>query len=171
MLSATGCLSFSWHSVPAVLSRSLFPSNLDDILQDLPTYRIFLSPVTSEPDFNTRYKTTDRSVYDKACSYLPKTEPGDFLSEILLLNQHDDVMEGSFTTAYFRQSGTWTTPPEISGGNIGVTRRWAIENGLCQEGLISLKSVQTGSYCQKVILSNGVRGFGWGILEPLLSQS
>ena len=73
-------------------------------------------------------------------------------------------MEGCITTAYFKRGGGWFTPASNSGGNLGTTRRWAIDTGKCKEGNVKKDSVQVG---EKVILSNGVRGFGWGVVEKL----
>ena len=99
---------------------------------------------------------------------LPKNESGDLLFEVLLVNEKGEIMEGSFTTPYFNQGGTWNTPAENSGGNLGVTRRWAISNGRCKESLITSHSVKIGSCSDSIVLSNGVRGFGWGRLEFLV---
>ena len=78
-------------------------------------------------------------------------------------------MEGSVTTPYFNHSGRWITPAESCGGNLGTTRRWALEKKLCEEGYVNVNSIQVGSLGERVVLSNGVRGFGWGRVEPLLS--
>lgn len=45
---------------------------------------------------------------------------------------------------------------------MGVTRRWALERGLCEEGVVRRGEVREG---EVVWLSNGVRGFGWGVVE------
>lgn len=71
-------------------------------------------------------------------------------------------MEGTLTTPYFFREGRWITPAEGCGGNRGTTRRWALDAGLCEEGVLRRESVREG---EVVWLSNGVRGFGWGIVE------
>lgn len=48
---------------------------------------------------------------------------------------------------------------------MGTTRRYALEQGLCEEGIVMKDSIKVG---EKVVLSNGVRGFGWGIVEDLV---
>ena len=78
-------------------------------------------------------------------------------------------MEGSITTPFFNRCGRWITPAESCGGNLGTTRRWALKQGLCEEGHIDKNSIQKASLGDIVLLSNGVRGFGWGRIEPLLS--
>ena len=74
-------------------------------------------------------------------------------------------MEGSITTPYFFRAGEWITPRAQCGGNLGTTRRYALEAGLCKEGIVTRESVQRS---EKVVLSNGVRGFGWGSVEALV---
>ena len=121
------------------------------------------------PSFHTRYKTTDRSAYNEIRSALPQSDEDDLPTEVLLVNKKGDIMEGSITTPYFNHSGAWITPAASAGGNVGTTRRWALERGLCEEGLVSMNSIQVGSLGERVILSNGVRGFGWGRVEPLMN--
>lgn len=71
-------------------------------------------------------------------------------------------MEGTLTTPYFFREGRWITPAEECGGNRGTTRRWALDAGLCEEGVVGRESVREG---EVVWLSNGARGFGWGVVE------
>ena len=74
-----------------------------------------------------------------------------------------DIMEGTITTVYFRRDdGQWITPAERCAGHLGTTRRWALEKGLCKEGSINAKDLKQGDV---IILSNGVRGFGWGVID------
>lgn len=73
-------------------------------------------------------------------------------------------MEGSITTPYFLRAGKWITPAASEGGNVGTTRRWALEMGLCVEGRVDRASVSRG---EVVWLSNGVKGWGWGRVEDL----
>lgn len=90
------------------------------------------------------------------------------MDEILLVNQNGDIMEGSITTPYFWRGEKWFTPSERSGGNIGTTRRWALESGLCVEGKIRRENVEVG---EGVWLSNGARGWGFGRIEDLLPRN
>ena len=91
--------------------------------------------------------------------------------EILLITTDDNnsgeeaIMEGSITTAYFWRDDRWITPD--SGGHLGVTRRWALESGLCQTGIVKASQVVEGEI---VLLSNGVIGFGWGRIEKLKDE-
>ncbi len=80
------------------------------------------------------------------------------------MNRNGEIMEGSITTPYFLRAREWITPSAQCGGNLGTTRRYALEAGLCKESIIMRESIQAG---EKVVLSNGVRGFGWGYVEAL----
>ncbi|KAG8529482.1 uncharacterized protein KY384_006119 [Bacidia gigantensis] len=167
VLSASNALDVTSTLVPSTPQSALFPKSLSEIFKSKPTYRIYISPIKTKPSLYTRFKTTERSAYDKVRSVLPKSNPDSLLTEILLINEKGDIMEGSFTTPYFNHGG-WITPAKSSGGNLGVTRRWALGKGLCEEGLVNMNSVQAGSLGERIILSNGARGFGWGRVEPLV---
>lgn len=80
------------------------------------------------------------------------------------MNLSEEIMEGSISTPYFQRGKNWVTPAARQGGNVGTTRRWAMEKGLCIEGVVERRSVKVG---EVVWLSNGVRGWGWGIVEEL----
>ena len=162
-----GKFSITSSPVGPIPVNAFYPCSLSDVLVSKPTFRVFLSPTRSTPTFHTRHKTTDRSVYDEVRSVLPKPEIDDLPPEILLVNEIGDIMEGSITTPYFFHNDKWVTPAQSCGGNLGTTRRWALEKQLCEEGFVSMRSLQVSALGEKVILSNGVRGFGWGRVEPL----
>lgn len=86
------------------------------------------------------------------------------LQEMLLVNNSRQIMEGTITTPYLLRNGEWLTPSEDCGGHLGVTRRWALMKSLAKEHVILAEDVDIG---ETVILSNGVRGFGWGRVEAL----
>lgn len=102
--------------------------------------------------------------YDVLRAKLPLKESGTGLPEILLYNHRDEIMEGSICTPYLFREGRWITPAAKCGGNLGTTRRYALEKDLCKEGIVPKDSVKANEI---VVLSNGVRGFGWGIVEDL----
>lgn len=146
--------------------RKLFPLELSHLSPppDSRTWRILVSSKISAPSQFTKHKTTNRAVYDDAREELYST--GDWgwgsLSDVLLVNTEYNVMEGSITTPYFYRRGRWVTPPAAHGGNVGTTRRWALEKGLCVEEAVPVSSLRLG---ERMWLSNGVRGWGWGHLE------
>ncbi|KAL8684016.1 MAG: hypothetical protein Q9186_000046 [Xanthomendoza sp. 1 TL-2023] len=157
-------LSFSYF--PPVLSQ--LPPSIDHATAER-NWRIFVSPVPVLPSLFTRHKTTERSVYDKARSLIPtmprkKEHPEGILHETLIVNHGGEVMEGSITTPYFWRFGRWVTPPASAGGNMGTTRRYALEAGLCIEETVMKGSISNG---EAIWLSNGARGWGWGEIEQL----
>ena len=149
---------------------ALFPSDFNDLFANPPTFDVFVSPITTTPSLFTTHKTTNRAQYDEVRALIPVVSNHSDeqrltrFAEILLINCIGEIMEGSITTPYFLRAGEWITPSAHCGGNLGTTRRHALEAGLCKEGIIKRESVRAG---QKVVLSNGVRGFGWGYVEAL----
>jgi 4-amino-4-deoxychorismate lyase len=113
---------------------------------------------TTTPSEETLYKTTSRGMYTRA-----RERAGikgfDEKKEVLIVSDRDgEIMEGSLTSVFFWRNGKWTTPPVSSGGQIGTTRRWALEKGLCVEAVVKADSLVDGEECY---ISNGVRGFNW----------
>ena len=54
------------------------------------------------------------------------------------------------------------TPEAACGGNRGTTRRWAVEEaGVVGEGVVRGEELKNG---EGVWVSNGARGWGWGVL-------
>ena len=87
------------------------------------------------------------------------------MHEMLLINNcKGEIMEGTITTPYFYRDGEWVTPSDSCGGHLGVTRKWALRSRLAKEGIVLAVEVEIG---ETIILSNGVRGFGWGKVEKL----
>ena len=112
------------------------------------------------PSIFTKHKTTAREPYSEArrlCRAQLSTT-----TEVLVCNVRGEVMEGTLSTPYFWRDGRWVTPAAECGGNLGTTRRWALEQGLAVEGVVHRDKVREGEI---VWLSNGVRGFGWARLE------
>lgn len=106
-----------------------------------------------EPSLFTAHKTTQRTQYNEVRGSIPLEV------EILLQNEKGEISEGCITTPYFWRGGRWVTPPADAGGNLGTTRRWALEQGLAVEETVMAKDVNVG---EKIWVSNGVRAWGWG---------
>ncbi|GFF32621.1 aminodeoxychorismate lyase [Aspergillus udagawae] len=121
----------------------------------------------------TTHKTTSRDNYTAARLRAKIASPQD-PAEVLIVNPHGEIMEGSITTPYFRRRRSaspqvkidqedagpaWVTPPLSSGGNAGTTRRYALARGFCSEQAITVAELIDGEECW---LSNGVRGFFQG---------
>lgn len=130
------------------------------------TYEIWIDSVPTPQSAHTSLKTTRRQQYDSARERsLP--DPHDYTTEVLLWNPAGQITEGSVLTPYFYRKGRWVTPAvdsEAHGGQQGTSRRWALENKLCEEGIVERKSIRVG---ERVWLSNGVRGFGWGRVQTV----
>lgn len=166
LLDYQGNLNITSTPTPPVSLHNLFPLDLSHLLliDDRRTWHIFVSPQRVFPSQYTTHKTTNRAVYDNARAALLPARDGSTLSEVLLVNTDHNVMEGSITTPYFYRRERWVTPPAADGGNVGTTRRWALEKGLCVEEAVPVDSLEPG---ERIWLSNGVRGWGWGHLEAL----
>ena len=123
------------------------------------TWHLRLDTVATVPTPETRHKTTARQHYAEARARC-HAKPLDM--EVLIVNPLGEVMEGTLTTPYFWRGGRWITPAAKCGGNLGTTRRYALEKGLAAEGLVLAKDISNGEI---VWLSNGVRAFGWGRVE------
>jgi 4-amino-4-deoxychorismate lyase len=128
-----------------------------------PTYTIYIDSERTDQSPHTSLKTTNRPHYDSSRARHVKSTT----EEVLLLNPHGEITEGSMTTPYFWRKQRWTTPPvQIEyGGQRGTTRRWAIGNRLCVEEAVSVESLTNG---EGVWISSGVQGFRWGkiVLAP-----
>ena len=171
LLAQDGCLTITSVAVPEVGIQSLLPTTLPASISDVSrfpvTWLVFIAPICTVPSLYTKHKTTHRPMYDEVRKYIPsaaRLSASGETAEILLVNEEDAIMEGSITTPYFLRDGRWITPPENAGGNRGTTRRWALENGLCVEETIAKSDLKIG---EVLWLSNGVRGWGVGIIADL----
>lgn len=166
LLDKDGSITVEATPIQAFVSRdTLFPERLPpprlEKLGDSPSdkadelWTVLLDLSQTKPSPETTYKTTNRDLYNDA-RQRANIKTFHETKEVLLVNKDQEIMEGSLTTPYFWRNGTWTTPPISSGGQIGTTRRWALEKGLCIERVITADSLVDGEECW---ISNGVRGF------------
>lgn len=125
------------------------------------TYEIWVDTAPTGQTNHTSFKSSLRECYNNSRQRaLPV--PSDMTQEVLLFNGNGLITEGSVLTPYFYRNRKWITPAVESsdvGGQQGTTRRWALERGLAEEGQVERRSIRVG---ERVWLSNGVRGFGWG---------
>ena len=174
-LSSTTKLGITSTKVAPVSYKCLFPRSLSDLLSaadtgSCPTFRVVFSPMPLAASPFTQFKTTNRAHYDDIRSQtLPLVKRSgrkldELPIEVLLANHVGEIMEGTFTTPYFFCGGQWITPSAECGGNLGTTRQYALDQSLCEEGIVRRATVAKGD---KVVLSNGVKGFGWGVVEEL----
>jgi 4-amino-4-deoxychorismate lyase len=92
--------------------------------------------VETTPSSYTSYKTTSRDMYTDARQRVGIKDMT-ARQEVLLVSDSGEIMEGSLTSPYFWRDGKWTTPSVASGGQIGTTRRWALEKGYISSTLSS----------------------------------
>ncbi|KAJ5386068.1 hypothetical protein N7509_008609 [Penicillium cosmopolitanum] len=136
-------------------------------------WRVYVDSQPILPSGFTTHKTTARDDYTAARLRAGITSPAE-TAEILVVNPRGEIMEGSITTPYFRRRGpilgpsgqdstepAWITPPLSSGGNAGTSRRYALSQRFCVEGIIPQTDLVDGEECW---LSNGVRGFMLGVV-------
>jgi 4-amino-4-deoxychorismate lyase len=127
-------------------------------------WAIIPDPRRTTPSPYTTYKTTSRDMYNTARERAGIKDMAE-RKEVLIISEKDgEIMEGSLTTVFFWREGKWITPRLESGGQDGTTRRWAMEGGLCSEGIVKMESLVEGEECW---ISNGVRGFSFGKVRLL----
>lgn len=100
-----------------------------------------------------RYKTTHRPWYADATTWLA-SHPEVF--DLLFLNQHGELCEGSRSNVYLHVRGVWYTPPTSSGCLPGVQRADLLERGQVHARALTLKDLHDA---QGVRLSNALRGW------------
>jgi 4-amino-4-deoxychorismate lyase len=134
----------------------------------LATYCVVRLDVEPTPlSLFTSHKTSERSQYDRARRAAAIVHEPPTAAEILLFNPQNEIMECSLSTPYFQRNDRWVTPPLSCGGNAGVTRRLALELGLCNEQVVPTESL---CHQEAIWISNGVRGFFPGIVHLEISS-
>lgn len=147
----------------SLLSRKFMPDSFDDSTGfDTFNCKVYLDLQPSRPSTLTSQKTSHRCVFTSArdrLDILPEIAPTS--QEVLLYNPYGEITEASCSTVYFKRDGVWVTPAAICGSMLGVTRRLAVERGLCKQGIVELKELKAS---EEIWLSNAVRGFFRGTI-------
>jgi 4-amino-4-deoxychorismate lyase len=152
------CFHVESASTPLADPRNVFPMPNELSRVDSPASQCIVK-VDVEPtptSLFTSHKTSERGQYDRARSAAGIAQEPPTLAEILLFNPLNEIMECSLSTPYFQRNDRWVTPPLFCGGNAGVTRRLALEHGLCEEQVVPVESL---CHQEAIWISNGVRGF------------
>ena len=161
------------------LASQLFPTSLFTIANSFLSasclrWRVFVSPKKATPSLFTEHKTSNRWQYNNALALIPP-HPAELVhngvslqTEVLIINDSGEIMEGCRFTPYFLRESQWITPSASCGGNLGTTRRWALANRRCVPGVVTGASVTNGEI---IVLSNGAKGFQTGIVQPWTSLS
>ena len=98
-----------------------------------------------------RIKTTRREVYETARAEYPASEA----DEVLMLNERDEVCEGTITSVFLDDgSGLLRTPPISCGLLAGVLRTELICQRKARVGRISLADIAGG----RLYMGNSLRG-------------
>ena len=101
-----------------------------------------------------RFKTTYRPWYASATAWLAE-HPEYF--DLLFVNEHGVLCEGSRSNIYVFRDGAWCTPPVSAGLLGGVMRSQLLESGRAVEADLSADDLlRPGA---QIRLSNGLRGW------------
>jgi para-aminobenzoate synthetase / 4-amino-4-deoxychorismate lyase len=98
------------------------------------------------------HKTTRRELYDTEWEHFSKTAGSD---EVIYLNEHGELAEGSRTTIFIERNGKLETPPLLAGLLPGTLRAHLIAEGRAVERSLKLADLTSGD---PVYLGNSVRG-------------
>ncbi|TCL69715.1 aminotransferase class IV family protein [Rhizobium sp. BK251] len=98
-----------------------------------------------------RIKTTRRAVYESARAEFTQQQA----DEIILINEHDEVCEGTITSVFLDDgTGLFRTPPISCGLLAGVLRTELICQRKARVGRISLSDLEHG----RLLVGNSLRG-------------
>lgn len=99
-----------------------------------------------------RHKTTRRQAYIAAREEYSAAE----VDEVILLNDRDEVCEGTITSVFVDMgANACKTPPLSSGLLDGVLRRELLNNGVVEEGVISMHDLNSA---RNILVGNSLRG-------------
>ncbi len=102
-------------------------------------------------DLMYRHKTTRREVYEAARAEYSVED----VDEVLLLNERDELCEGTITNIFVEQAdGTLTTPPISSGLLAGILRGDLIREGRAKSGLVKEADLAG----RPIFVGNSLRG-------------
>ncbi|MGH1357063.1 MAG: aminotransferase class IV, partial [Thalassovita sp.] len=106
---------------------------------------------------------TQRAIYDQARAALPEG-----VDEAVLLNERDEVCEGTITNICITTpDGERLTPPLSSGCLAGVYRQSLLNAGQISEAVLSLNDLRAA---RSINLINSLRGTTQGVWAPECAQ-
>ena len=139
LLHAAGELSLETAPLPA--------------LKGIP--KIAISPVVLDSQHPLlQHKTTFRPWYTEATTWLA-THPDFF--DLIFLNEHNMLCEGSRSNIYIQKNGEWITPALPCGLLGGVYRRHLMDTHQIKEGTLTRADLEHPAAV--IRLSNGLRGW------------
>jgi para-aminobenzoate synthetase/4-amino-4-deoxychorismate lyase len=117
--------------------------------------RVAVVPLpVSARDFRLRHKTNDRAFYDDA-RHMAGTD------EVIFVDPHGAITEGSFTSVFVERDGRLLTPPLHRGLLPGVLRADLLESGRAIEHDLTPADLATGLF-----VGNALRGLMPAIMAP-----
>lgn len=97
------------------------------------------------------HKTTRRAVYDAAREEYAR----DAIDEVILLNEKDQLCEGTITSLFIEPTGKLLTPALECGLLAGVLRREMIEKHIAKEAIVTVNDLRTA---KQILVGNSLRG-------------
>jgi len=99
------------------------------------------------------HKTTNRSAYERARTSVPEGVEAD---EMLLVNEHGELTEGTRTNVFLQFGGEWLTPPREAGLLAGVFRESLLRSGRAREATLYPADLKRA---HRIRLGNALRGW------------
>lgn len=128
-----------------------FEVSSETLLESSAALRVAVSGIKTDSSDCMRYhKTTRRELLDAARSSISDCD------EVLLLNEHGQLTEGSYHTLVLKLNGRFVTPPLLSGLLPGVLRGELLESGKIAEQLLYPEDLGRS---EELWLINSVRGW------------
>jgi branched-subunit amino acid aminotransferase/4-amino-4-deoxychorismate lyase len=97
------------------------------------------------------HKTTRRARYERA-----RTSVAPEVDEVLLVNEHGELTEGTRTNLFVDLGGGWLTPPREAGLLAGVFRERLLRDGKAVEATLYPRDLERA---HAIRLGNALRGW------------
>lgn len=122
-----------------------------EFIQSNKNFKIKLSNKRTDLINNFSYhKTSNRVLYDME---LIKAVKNGF-DEVIFLNKHNNIVEGSFTNIFIRKGSLWQTPPLEDGALNGIYRKHFISKHNCIQKSFSVQELISAD---EILLTNALR--------------
>jgi para-aminobenzoate synthetase/4-amino-4-deoxychorismate lyase len=95
------------------------------------------------------HKTTRRTLYERARSANPLAD------DVLLVNEHGEVVETTVANLLYRLGDAWFTPPLTSGGLPGIGRQLLVDAGAVSERPLLVDELAS---CVELAVVSSLRG-------------
>jgi len=106
------------------------------------------------------HKTTFRPAYDRAT----REREARALDEVVLLNEREEITDGTIHNIFLRKGGDWFTPALTCGCLPGIARATELASGKRpRETALTIRDLEEAD---EIVLTNAVRGRRQGVLVP-----